>query len=80
MPIRHCSNAACKRPIDQAFGFTNASDWLEFAQGTKKAEDVRELCGRCVLPTLMMETEQEIQTYLVTLGWSTGPQASASSE
>ncbi|GMU74136.1 MAG: hypothetical protein AMXMBFR44_3350 [Candidatus Campbellbacteria bacterium] len=39
----------CKVCIEACFGFVKSGDFLEALEGTRAWEDVRELCGRCVL-------------------------------
>jgi hypothetical protein len=45
--VRHCANPGCKRPITHCMGFVKAGDIIEYEDGHRRAEHVRELCGRC---------------------------------
>ena len=50
-------------------GFVKAGDLMEYEDGKRKAEDVRELCGRCTLPALFFETEEERHAFFVKIGY-----------
>jgi hypothetical protein len=47
MCVRLC--IGCDGHITGCFGFVIARDMLEYYEGKRRAEDIRELCGRCVL-------------------------------
>jgi hypothetical protein len=44
---------------------------MEFLEGKRKPEDVRELCGICSLPTLVIETLEEFLVFFKKIKWST---------
>lgn len=44
---RQCMD--CSDPIEHCNGFVVAGDLLLFQDGKLKGEDIREICGRCVL-------------------------------
>ena len=46
---RRCVNPDCSRPISECNGFIVARDFLAFLEKQLSAQEVRELCGRCIL-------------------------------
>lgn len=73
--MRPCSNPACRKLVDQAFGTVKAGDWNEMYEGTRASKDVRELCEKCgTWMVLYCPAEScSIQQMLyIALGW--GPQ------
>ena len=60
----------CGAEIINCNGFVKAVDFLEFIEGKRKKEDVRELCGRCILPTFFMNP-RGICSFMRKIGWLT---------
>lgn len=52
--MRLCSNPRCKKPIEGCFGTTKAGDLLEFYQGKRKGEAIRQLCPFCATRAIMI--------------------------
>ena len=44
---RRCANSSCRAEIEGCFGTVKAGDLLEYADGTRAQEQVRELCPLC---------------------------------
>ncbi len=66
--MRHCDR--CGTPIDVCMGFVKAGDFLEMIQGTRKPEEIRELCEKCALKPLFFETKGELASFLQEIGWA----------
>lgn len=63
--IRTCSH--CGALIIACMGFVKAGDIIEIQNGKRK--DVRELCGKCAAPALLLETSEELRSFLMQIGW-----------
>lgn len=46
---RVCCAPDCEREITKSDGGIKAGDMLEFWEGTRAADEIRELCGLCAL-------------------------------
>ncbi|MEK7180411.1 MAG: hypothetical protein AAB706_02960, partial [Patescibacteria group bacterium] len=58
----------CPREITNCFGFVKAGDFLEYIDGKRKADQIRELCGHCALLPLCMN-ESQLNSFFLKIGW-----------
>ena len=72
--MRKCS--CCRAPVYGCNSFVKAGDLIEFEDGKRKGEDIRELCGKCGLPPIITEvqlgrdlTEDELRQFAQRVGF-----------